>query len=581
MNNRIPICLLLVCLAFSAFAARPLKGYCGGGNPARQGWIEGHDKKRAAEGKPAEEAWRVEDDDDAGPEGLYYRMELSETAREVARRVGFVYRWRLRIMEETKTPTLAIGTEVCVQRLDGRGRLRLGLQLGRRGEELVGKFHTGTHGAVEGAVRVKDAGGFHDWELMFEGRSRTVNLRVDGRLVLSALCDNDDSGHHLVFGSRSTGTGVADWAWVGFYLGLPARVKLVPPPVPPFRTHVFVSGKEGYFAFRIPSLLVTPKGTLLAFAEGRKQSLADLGNNDMVLKRSTDGGKTWGPLQIIYDEGESTIGNPTPVVDRDTGRVWLVFGREAKQVLVMHSDDEGKSWSKPVDITKQVTRPKWKFYGVGPGVGIQLRAGNHKNRLVIPAYHRLTQHKNSSPFAHVFYSDDHGKSWKSGGTVGPESCESQVAETANGGLIINCRNHWRRTGGKPRWGGKRIVARSQDGGATWSKPVLDETLIEQTCQASLLRYSWPGKDSRGLLLFANPAATPTGDWGGPRHRLTVRLSHNDGKSWPVSKLVEAGPAAYSSLARLPDARIGIVYESGNYKQITFAAFDLGWLSPRE
>ena len=112
-------------------------------------------------------------------------------------------------------------------------------------------------------------------------------------------------------------------------------------------------------------------------------------------------------------------------------------------------------------------------------------------------------------------------------------------------------------------------------------PQLAETLIEPTYQASLLRYSWPGKDSRGLLLFANPAATPTGDWGGPRHRLTVRLSHNDGKSWPVSKLVEAGPAAYSSLARLPDARIGIAYESGNYKQITFAAFDLGWLSPRE
>lgn len=539
--------------------------------------MESSEGKRKAAGRLAGKAWRIEDDDDAGAEGLEYTARLSDTERDTARQIGFVYRWRVRVATETGKPSRAIGTEICVQRKGGKDRLRIAVKLGRRGDELLAQFYSGTHGAVEGAVRVKDTGEFHDWELAFEGKSRTVNLHVGGQLILSALCDNDDTGPHLLFGSRATDTGVSEWARVAFQTGLPKGFKISPPPVPPFRTHVYMSGKEDYFAFRIPSLLVTPKGTLLAFAEGRKTSLADLGNNDMVLKRSIDGGKTWGPLQIIYDEGESTIGNPTPVVDRYTGRVWLVFGREAKHVLVMYSDDDGKTWTQPTDITAQVTRPKWKFYGVGPGVGIQLRAGKYKGRLVIPAYHRLTQHKNSSPYSHVFYSDDHGKNWKSGGTLGPESCESQVAETANGGLLINSRNHWRRTGKRPDLGGKRITARSTDGGVTWSKPFIDKTLIEPTCQASLLRYSWPSGEKPGRLIFANPAAIPTGDWGGPRHRLTIRVSHDDGRTWPVSKLIEPGPAAYSALARLPDGHIGVFYESGGYRQLTFAAFDLEWL----
>lgn len=558
-------------------ADKPIRSYIGNGSPAEQQWIEDHDKTRVAVGKMVGRAWRIEDDDDNGAEGLYYRAELTDEQRDAARREGFVYRWRVRIPDETKVPTRAIGTEVCVWRKDKSQRLRFGVQLGRVGNQLLSKFHRGARGAVEGSVKVNEPDGFHDWELLFDGQSRTVNLRVDGQLAISALCDNDDSGHHLVFGSRATGTGIAEWEQVAFFVGLPPRTKISPPPVPPFRTEVYVSGEDDYFAYRIPSLLATPKGTLLAFAEGRKTSLADLGNNDMVLKRSTDGGKTWGPLQIIYDEGESTIGNPTPVVDRDTGRIWLVFGREAKQVLTMHSDDDGETWTEPVDITSQVTKPEWKFYGVGPGIGIQLGHGKYKGRLVIPAYHRLTEHKGSSPYAHVFFSDDHGESWAAGDAIGPELCECQVAETAGGALILNARNHWARTGKKPEMGGKRIVARSTDGGKTWSEPTLDATLIEPTCQASLLRYSWPGEGSRSRLLFANPVDTPTSSWGGPRHRLTVRASYDDGRTWPIAKMIEPGPAAYSSLARLPDGRIGLIYESGGYKQLTFAAFDLEWL----
>jgi sialidase-1 len=555
------------------------RNYTGQGSPVTQGWTESHDKEKAAVASPGARFWRIEDDDNDGPEGLYYRAELSDDERDHARHDGFVYRWRVRIAEETQTPSRAISTEVCVWRKDKSGRLRFGVQLGRRGSELLGKFHSGTHGSVEGSLVVDDVDAFHDWELLFDGATRTVNLRVDGCLLLSTLCDNDDSGHHLVFGSRATDTGVSEWQRVHFTAGLPPDAEVSAPSIPPERIEVYVAGADDYFAYRIPSLLVTPAGTLLAFAEGRKSSLADLGNNDMVLKRSTDGGKTWGPLQIIYDEGESTIGNPTPVVDEDTGRIWLVFGREGKEALEMHSDDDGATWTKPVDITAQVKKPEWGFYGIGPGVGVQLRHGEHKGRLIIPAYHRLTEHKGSSPYANVFYSDDHGKSWQVGGTVGREMCECQIAETANGGLIVNARNHWWRTGKSQEKSGKRIVARSSDGGVTWTEPILDAVLIEPTCQASLLRYSGLGDEDRSRLLFANPAATPTGNWGGPRHRLTVRMSYDEGRTWPVSRLVEPGLAAYSALARLADGRIGILYESGGYKQLTFAAFDLTWLAP--
>jgi len=142
-------------------------------------------------------------------------------------------------------------------------------------------------------------------------------------------------------------------------------------------------------------------------------------------------------------------------------------------------------------------------------------------------------------------------------------------EVTRGGLVINARNHWARTGGRPDLAGKRIISRGSDGGQTWSEPVFDEALIEPTCQASLLHYSFPGEGSRSRLLFANPAATPTGTWGGPRHRLTVRLSYDDGHTWPISRLIDQGVAASSTMARLPDGWIGLIYESGGYRQLTF------------
>src|SRR5258708_6529105 len=212
----------------------------------------------------------------------------------------------------------------------------------------------------------------------------------------------------------------------------------------PEQAPVFVAGEAGYHTYRIPSLIVSPRGTLLAFCEGRKKSASDAGDIDLVLKRSPDGGKTWRPLQVVWDDGPNTCGNPCPVVDRATGTVWLLLthnlghdteaqilagkSQGTRTVWVSKSSDDGVSWSKPLEITKAVKRADWTWYATGPGVGIQTRAG----RLVIPCDNYVAGTRAKQ--AHVIYSHDHGASWKLGGVVGPVCNDSQVVELAEGRL---------------------------------------------------------------------------------------------------------------------------------------------------
>jgi sialidase-1 len=339
---------------------------------------------------------------------------------------------------------------------------------------------------------------------------------------------------------------------------------------PTFRD-VFTSGKEGYHTFRIPALIVTPGGTLLAFCEGRKTSRSDHGDLDLVLKRSTDGGKTWGPLELVYEEGGTkkiTIGNPCPVVDESTGVLWLPFCRDNDDVLVMSSKDEGKTWSKPVDITAAVKKKGWTWYATGPGVGIQLRHGPHKGRLLIPCDHRERAAGGEAKYSHAFYSDDHGKTWQLGENVGLDTNECQAVELADGTVMMNMRNY------APRHKGQRAVALSKDGGRTWGALSYDEALIEPVCQASFLRYTGAGK-GKDRILFSNPASKRS------RDHLTIRLSYDEGKTWPVARVLHAGPSAYSCLTVLPDRSIGCLYEAGEksaYETICFARIDLDWLT---
>lgn len=316
-------------------------------------------------------------------------------------------------------------------------------------------------------------------------------------------------------------------------------------------TDVFTSGKEGYHTYRIPAIVLTTKNTLLAFCEGRKTGPGDHGDLDLVLRRSIDGGKTWRPMQLIYEEGDTakiTIGNPCPVVDRSTGTVWLPFCRNNRRVFITRSTDDGKSWAKPTEITGDVKKPEWGWYGTGPGHGIQLGSG----RLVIPSY--------GGGQSFIFYSDDHGKTWKLSSVTDRGMGECEVVELADQSLLLSMRNGFRKK--------QRAFSASTDAGMTWSKPKLHQQVYCTNCQSSIQRYSLKPKN---IILYSGP--------GGPgRKNMTVRVSYDEGKTWPVAKVIYNGSSAYSDLVVLPDGTIGCLYERDGYRKITFAKFTLDWLT---
>jgi sialidase-1 len=338
---------------------------------------------------------------------------------------------------------------------------------------------------------------------------------------------------------------------------------------------VYVGGEGAYHTYRIPSLLLTPRGTLLAFAEARRETGADSGDIDLVVKRSRDGGRSWSAMQVIGDNGPNTFGNPCPVVDRSTGTIWLLSTQNAgsdkeaaivdvtskgtRTVWVMKSVDDGETWSEPREITGQVKRADWTWYATGPGVGIQTRSG----RLVIPANHSEAGTKASR--SHLFYSDDHGATWQLGAVSDPGTNESQVAELSDGRLMLNMRNH------PPKPVNYRMIAISRDAGQTLSAAEPDSTLVEPPAQASLVSVPPASNGGRaGWLLFANPAAAT-------RTRMTVRLSRDNGATWNAGRVVHEGPSAYSSLAVFPDATAGLLYERGDrspYERLAFARLAL-------
>jgi sialidase-1 len=336
------------------------------------------------------------------------------------------------------------------------------------------------------------------------------------------------------------------------------------------QTDLFVAGEAGYHTFRIPALVVTPKGTLLAFAEGRKAGRADSGDIDLVVKRSTDSGKTFTPVKVLWDDGENTCGNPCPIVDQRTGTVVLLMtrnlgsdkepelttgkGKESRTVWVTRSEDDGVTWAKPVEITKDAKKPEWTWYATGPGAGIQMRSG----RMVAPCDFKTAANEG---FAHVIYSDDGGKAWKIGGVAGPGTNESRVVELSNGQLLLNMRNY---RGSKSK---ARAIAHSADGGLTFSPVTFDETLIEPICQAALIGAGG------STFVFSNPASAK-------REKMTVRLSTDDCKTWPHAKVLHAGPSAYSDLAMLAGGEVLCLYERGEkgpYEKISLARFTVGWL----
>ncbi len=310
-------------------------------------------------------------------------------------------------------------------------------------------------------------------------------------------------------------------------------------------TTLWEQGTGEYNNYRIPSLIVTKKGTLLAFCEGREAG--DTGNIDLLVKRSEDNGLTWGEEQIVWNDENNTCGNPCPVLDETTGRIWLFLtwnnGKDNEKAIinkvsssprfpyVCYSDDDGKTWSEPENLDKSCRDPSWGWYATGPGVGIQLKNGVFKGRIVIPANHSYDDPEGDlrgGPYAygaHVIYSDDHGKSWHRSESIKPGCNESQVTELSDGTLLMNMRSYNKKNA--------RAISYSKDGGQTWSKIEHDYQLVESICQAALLNL---GKiNEQQVHLFLNPAV-PHG-----RDHMTLKVSLNDCQTWSNSKLVYSGP----------------------------------------
>lgn len=341
------------------------------------------------------------------------------------------------------------------------------------------------------------------------------------------------------------------------------------------KTNVFVSGKDGYAYYRIPSIIKSADGTLLAFCEGRKNNRSDRGDIDLLVKRSTDGGKTWSKSIVIWDDGDNTCGNPCPVLDESTGAVWLLAshnigsdtqdaisegrGIGTRTVWATFSKDNGMTWAPMRQITASVKNPKWRWYATGPGISIQIKNGPHAGRLVVPICH------NKPRGSGIFYSDDHGRTWTPGESLSGLVGEAQVVEGfgAPGELILNVRSNY------PH--GCRTQARSTDGGISWSKPPAQ--VREQTdppCQGSILRWEDASMTGGGMLLFSNPAGAKK------RVKMTVRASTDNGQTWPHSMELFEGGSAYSCLVRIDANTAACLYENGTnkdmYKRITFETF---------
>ena len=357
---------------------------------------------------------------------------------------------------------------------------------------------------------------------------------------------------------------------------------------------VFTSGTEGHKSYRIPAIIQLPKGELLAFAEGRVNGADDFGDVDIVMKRSKDHGKTWGPSITLVDYQKLQAGNPAPVVDLldpqyPQGRIFLFYntgnnhedqvrkGNGIREVWYKTSTDGGHTWSEPVNITLQVHKPKqpsvnpnynfkedWRHYANTPGHALQLTKKPYAGRIYVAANHSEGDpvKTNEDYFAHGFYTDDHGKTFRLSENIDlPGSNESTAAELSAGRLLLNARNQK----GNIK---ARIVAISKNGGEKWDTIYFDNNLPDPVCEGSILNVGT--KKDKQILAFCNAADTKN------RNNLTLRISFDEGKTWALSFLVDKGSGkqepdftAYSDIVKLNKKTIGVIYERNDYSQIAF------------
>ncbi|KAA5543192.1 exo-alpha-sialidase [Roseiconus nitratireducens] len=360
-------------------------------------------------------------------------------------------------------------------------------------------------------------------------------------------------------------------------------------------TTVFQRDSEGYKVFRIPAIVQAANGDLLAFCEARQGG--DASEIDLVLRRSSDGGKSWQPLQVVQESEDFraffadavpsiTIGNPAPVVDRidpeHRGRIWLPFTLENDRVFVTHSDDHGESWSRPREITAEVKPEAWGWYATGPVHSIQIQNGPFRGRLVVPADHRVGPDGADDGLngVQVIYSDDHGQTWQLGAVDDSyedelNANETTVVELEDGRLYFSTRDQHGKAAGT------RGKAFSEDGGQTfvpakesgykWFVPESD-VLDPPVVQCALLRVNAKSQgDPRNLILFSGP--DDNGPSGKGRSDLRLRYSTDEGNTWQDGPLIHTGPAAYSDMVKLSDGEVGVLFEAGSVGKSSYDRID--------
>ncbi len=382
---------------------------------------------------------------------------------------------------------------------------------------------------------------------------------------------------------------IAGLAWFSFVSPLVAAEPLLE------KIDLFEAGKDGYFLYRIPGIAITKKGTVLAYCEARKFSGSDWDQIDILLRRSSDGGKTWGPRQQLVEldgpfernpaavkmklakPGERTFNNPVAIVDQKTGTVHFLYCVDYGRCFHIKSDDEGKTFTKPVDITPAFDKFKtdydWKVLATGPGHGIQLKNG----RMLVPVWLSTGTGGNAHrpSCVSVIYSDDQGKTWQRGDIIAREADVANPSETVpvellDGKVLFNIRNE-----GKPHF---RAISISADGATKWSKLKLDEGLPEPICMASIVRF--PAAD-KSRIVFVNPN-NPTDR---ERKNVSARISFDEAKTWPIVKSIEPGSSGYSDVAVANDGTILCLYERGaaeknmyHTRWLTVARFNIEWLT---
>ena len=327
---------------------------------------------------------------------------------------------------------------------------------------------------------------------------------------------------------------------------------------------LFHQGEGGIHTYRIPALVETAKGTLIAVVDARHDSTSDLpARISLAMRRSTDGGQHWEPSRILREVKEGGVGDASLLLDRSNGRVWCMYnygppgvgfgnsqaGPNTLQVQAIHSDDDGVTWSAAVDLTPQVKEPAWMGMFATSGTNIQTSTG----RLIVPV---VVKDEKGLIGSRDSYSDDHGKSWKTGGWAGTGTDESHAVELGDGTILQNIRG-----------GHTRGIARSKDGGVTFGPMDQDEALTDPICNAGITR-------SGEMLIFTNAADREK------RRRMTVRVSRDWGKTWAASRVLHEGPAAYSTVIVMKDGDVGVLYERGekiSVEKITFARFSVKWV----